>query len=95
MIRSILIASIFAASCTVMAETATFKIKGMHCSDCVAAVKSKVCGTMTDLTSCKPSLVSSKYQIGKLVLTGKKIDIAKVKSLVSDAGYKVVKTQTK
>src|SRR4051812_44936854 len=65
------------------ADTKTYNVEGMHCEDCVSAVKAKVC-SLEGITKCD-------VQIGKVTLTADaKLDDNAVANAVQSAGYKVV-----
>jgi copper chaperone CopZ len=82
-----------------MAETATYKVSGMHCGGCKTAIQDSVCKKMPDLASCSVELIDTKKQTGKIVLVSKDgtaIDDKKVSELVTAVGeYKATRTSEK
>ncbi len=96
LIASITTATLLLAGLSAMAETATYKVKGMHCGACAKSIEETVC-KMEGVTECKAKLTNAKKQQGELVLTtaeGTAIDFKKVEELVSQAGdYKVVNSK--
>lgn len=84
-----------------LAETAHFKIKGMHCGACVESMKTSVCDKLEGMT-CEASLGKTKKekkdQIGDLTVTtpdGIPVDMAKVKALVAASGEFTIAESTK
>jgi|GEM_PF-5233109 len=87
----IAIAFLFVSS--VHAETKVVKLGKVHCQDCVATLKEKVC-TGTDYQTCEVKLINKKKEIGELKLVTKgdaKIDMTKVSKIVEDEGYTIKK----
>jgi copper chaperone CopZ len=74
-----------------MAETKVLTLEGVHCADCVATLKEKIC-VDGEYKSCSVKLVSEKNELGelKLVTKGdKKVDMVKIAKVVEDEGYKI------
>ncbi len=71
------------------AETKVITVEKMHCPDCVASVKAKLC-TKGTYTTCDVKILDEAKELGqvKLVTKGKeKIDMAKVEKIIGDEGY--------
>jgi copper chaperone CopZ len=83
-----------ALSISAFAETATFKVKGMHCGACAKSIEEKVC-KMEGLTSCSAKLTNAKKQQGELTVStadGQAIDAGAISKLVGEAGdYTIVR----
>ena len=92
---ALILGSLLAAT-TAFADTATYKVKGMHCGNCKDAVESSVCKKMEGLASCKVELTDPKNEIGTVTLVttpGVTINDAKVADLVSAVGkYEATRT---
>lgn len=87
----IIMALLFAGS--VHAETKVMKLGKVHCQDCVATLKEKIC-TGSDYQTCEVKLINKKKELGELKLVTKgdaKIDMAKVTKIVEDEGYTIKK----
>lgn len=79
--KSIILALTMVISASVFAETQTFEVKGMSCSNCVKKVVSKVCANGT--------FAKCDVQVGQITVEtkpGQKIDVAQLKKDVSSAG---------
>ena len=82
--------TIFSASVG-FAETASYTIEGMTCGSCVKHIQNDVCKKIEGLEKCD-------VKVGSLIMTtkpGGTIDTKKVESMVSEAGYKVIKSEIK
>lgn len=81
----------FSFSASVLAEEATYGLKGVHCGSCVSAVQAKVC--KDEFSECKAKVTNSKKELGELhLVTAKpedKIDYAKIKAMVEEAGFEL------
>lgn len=92
MMKSLLVLAFgFSIATVANAESQKFRVDGMHCNDCVASVKQKVCA-MGDFASCNARIVDPKKEIGEVSITTKgadKIDVAKLDKVIGDAGYKL------
>ena len=81
-------------SFSALAETATFKVKGMHCGACAKSIEEKVC-KMEGVTACSAKLTNAKKQQGELSITtadGQAIDAGVISKLVGEAGdYTIVR----
>lgn len=81
--------ALLTAGFSAAAETKTFTVEKMHCADCVATVKQKVCA-ITKFEKCEVTLVDEAKELGKMTLTTRgqeKIDVAKIEKIVTDEGY--------
>src|SRR4051812_46463336 len=79
-----LVAGLLIFSSIAMADVKTYKVEGMHCEDCVSAVKEKVCG-IEGLAKCN-------VEMGQVTLAsaeGSKLDDNAVTNAVQAAGYKI------
>lgn len=80
-------------SATAFAEKKVLKVEGMHCKGCVEMIEGEVC-EVQKFKSCKVRLAKGKKNLGEIELETEddtKIDIAKVKEKVQDAGaYKII-----
>lgn len=75
------------------AESKTFKVGKVHCADCVAEVKEKVCA-LGNFAKCEVKITNEKKQLGQVMLTTngeEKIDVAKLEKTIVDAGYTFIK----
>ena len=71
------------------AETKVLTVEKMHCPDCVASVKAKLC-TKGAYKTCEVKILDEAKELGqvKLVTNGKeKIDMVKVEKIIGDEGY--------
>jgi periplasmic mercuric ion binding protein len=74
-------------SSAALAETKTYNVEGMHCENCAANIKAKVCA-LEGVEKCE-------VEVGKVTLTTKgdaKLDDGAVTTAVQAAGYNVVGT---
>ena len=72
-----------------LAETATFKVTGMHCGSCEQSVEAAVCKKMEGVTACKAKIINEKKETGELTITtaeGTTLDAKKVEELISASG---------
>lgn len=92
--RIFLALSALVFSFSALADTATFKVKGMHCGACAKSIEEKVC-KMEGVTSCSAKLTNAKKKQGELSITtadGQAIDPDAISKLVGEAGdYTVVR----
>lgn len=66
------------------AETKSVSVSGMTCANCVANVTKAVCEGL------KYSAENCAVEIGKVTVTGDKVDLAAVETAIKTAGYEVV-----
>ncbi len=97
--KNILLSLSLLISSAALAETATYKVTGMHCGECKDAIEGSVCKKMSGVESCKVELTDAKKQTEKIILTtkeGSQINDAKVTELVNAVGeYKISRTSEK
>jgi copper chaperone CopZ len=75
------------------AESKTFKVDGMHCEDCAAQVRAKLCDS-AKYSTCEIKVINEKKEIGQVKLVTKgdeKIDMEKVAKIIEDEGYTIRK----
>jgi copper chaperone CopZ len=75
------------------AETKILKVEKMHCEDCVAQVKAKLCVEAT-YSTCEVKILDEKKELGQVTLVTKgkdKVDLAKVTKIIEDEGYTIQK----
>jgi copper chaperone len=65
--------------------TTTYRVEGMTCGHCVAAVESEV-GAIAGVTSATADLASGRLD----VTADQDVDAAQVQAAVAEAGYEVV-----
>lgn len=90
-------ASVFLFSGWAMAETHTFKVKGMHCTGCVESVEGEVCEA-GKYKACKVGLVKGEKNVGEISIEtnpGQTLVLADIQAKVKNAGDDYVVNEVK
>lgn len=84
--------AMFLMSQSLMAQAtqkSCFSIKGMHCGSCRDKIETK----LKENGAIKSADVSVKNELGEVQFDPEKMDETKIVALISEAGYKGIKTE--